>query len=196
MKALELIVALTIVVLICGALSEEPGSPPGPPLPPPPPLSRIQEMSDLATLRVHLSDSIVGENNNWKVVWVLHGEAVLGVDLSQANYVSVDEQERMVTLSMPAPHVISNKIDHQRSMEMSVEQKTLIPYSGLKSLRDNVWRHADEKVAVLARSDAYVRETKLQAERVLNRLFEDVEWRITYVWQVPSTETADTIPNS
>lgn len=151
--------------------------------PPVPPIARIQEMSDLATQRVHLSDSITGENGHWKVRWMLHGEAVLGVDLSQARYASIDEKNRTATIALPSAHLISSKVDHHRSAELSVTQKTWIPSPGLKSLRDDVWRYADEKVARLVAHDGYLEATNLQAERVLSKLFRDMGWNVKCEWK-------------
>lgn len=162
---------------------------------PVPPISLVQEMSDLATLRVHLHDYMRGENMYWKVCWMLHGEAVLGVDLSQAAYTSVDKKNCKAALLLPSPHVICSKVDHYRSAEMTAKQKTWIPSPGLKSLRDEVWQHADAKVACLAQHDGYLEATELQAERVLNGLFRDAGWNISYEWQPissPSGEGAGT----
>lgn len=155
--------------------------------PPIPPISRVQAMSDLATQRVQITDSVTGENEHWLVRWLLHGEAVLGVDLSQAKYSSVDEKDRKATLSLPAAHVISSKVDHHRSAEMSVKRKTWIPLSGLQSLREEVWQSADEKVGRLANHEGYMEATKLQAERVLDKLYQDVGWSVSYQWESTSS---------
>ena len=74
-------------------------------------------------------------------------------------------------------------MDHHRSVELTAKQKTLLPSPGLKSLRDEVWQHADDKVALLAGHEGYLEATTLQAERVLDRLFRDVGWMITYEWR-------------
>lgn len=184
MNSVKLITPLVILAAVFGAgfwlayagVSEEER-------PPVPPISRIQAMSDLATLRVQIADSFTGENEHWEVRWMLHGEAVLGVDLSQAAYTSIDRQNRKATLSLPAPHVISSKVDHHRSTETGVKQRTWLPSPGLKALRDEAWQHADEKVARLAQHDGYLEATSLQAERVLNKLFQDTGWSVTCEWQ-------------
>ena len=184
MNAIKIMVPLTILgaVFLSGIwftsamLTKDSG-------PPIPPISRIQAMSDLATLRVQIADSFIGENEHWEVRWMLHGEAVLGVDLSHATYISMDEDNRRAVLSLPKAHVISSKVDHHRSVELAAKQKTLLPSPGLKSLRDEAWQHADEKVARLARHEGYLEATTLQAERVLDHLFRDVGWTITYEWR-------------
>ena len=90
---------------------------------------------------------------------------------------------RQAALSLPNPHVISSKVDHHRSAEISVRQKTWIPSPGLKSLRDDVWRNADEKIARIAKQDGYHDATRRQAEHVLNGLFQDVGWTVAYDWK-------------
>lgn len=160
---------------------------------PVPPISSIEAISNLATLKVQIADIVTGENKHWHARWMLHGEAVLGVDLSKASYLHINQQNRRATLSLPAPHVISSKVDHHRSMEISAKQKTWIPSPGIKSLREEVWRHADEKVARLAQNDRYLEATRLQAERVLNKFFHDLGWEVSYEWQttpVPGPEAS------
>jgi hypothetical protein len=60
----------------------------------PPPIAQIQSMSDLATTRVHISTYIEGDNNHFEGRWALHGEVVLGVDLSQVSYGKLDQETR------------------------------------------------------------------------------------------------------
>ena len=145
-------------------------------------------MSDLATIRVRIADTITGKNDHWEVRWMLHGEAVLGVNLAQARYVSVDEEHRKVTLSLPECHVISSKVDHHRSEELSAKRLSWIPSPGLQSLRDDVWRSADEKVYRLAQHEDYLDATRLQTERALCQLFQGVGWSIEYEWRSKDAE--------
>jgi len=184
MKTTKIIVPVSflLAVFLGGFWLASAKSPKEPGLPLPP-ISRIQAMSDLATLRVQIADSLKGENEHWEVHWMLHGEAVLGVDLSRATYVPVDKDNRQATLSLPEAHVVSSKVDHHRSAELNAKQKTWLPSPGLQSLRDEAWKHADEKVAWLARDEGYLEATKLQAERVLDRIFRDVGWSVSYEWR-------------
>ena len=145
-------------------------------------------MSDLATLRVRIADTITGKNNHWEVRWILHGEAVLGVNLAQAQYLSIDKEHRKATLSLPACHVISSKVDHHRSEELGVKRLSWIASSGLQSLRDDVWRNADEKVYTLAQHEDYLDATRLQTERALCQLFQSVGWSIDYEWRSKDAE--------
>ena len=152
------------------------------PIKPVPAISQIQMLSDLATLKVQLSDSMKGENNRWDVQWLLHGEAILGVDLSKAAYVSVDESSRTATILLPEPHLVSSKVDHDRSMELVAKRKTWVPLPGLKSLRDEAWKHGDPIIAKLALNENYISASKLQAEKVIEDFLLGTGWQIECKW--------------
>jgi hypothetical protein len=144
-------------------------------------------MSELATTRVRIADGIDGDNDNWRVKWALHGEVVLGVDLSRAQYVEVSEGTRTATLALPLPHVVSSKVDHDRSTELSARSRWPIPVPpsgppGLESLRAEVWKHADVKIQRLGQEEGYKQVTRGNTERVLNALFEPLGWKVSYQW--------------
>ncbi len=181
-KVLAIAIAIVLVPWILWAFALKPlllGQS-GPPLPP---ILRIRNMSDLATTRVQIADFIEGENNNYKVKWALYREAVLGVDLSKANYVDINKGER-TAIELPIPHVISSKVDHERSTELVAESKWIVPVAGIgwKSLRDEAWKHADRKIERLAHDEGYIEMSKLQAERVLEKLFDELGWKLQCKW--------------
>ena len=153
---------------------------------PVPAIAQIQMLSDLATLKVHLSDSMKGENNRYEVQWLLHGEGVLGVDLSKATYLTVDQSNCSAQILLPEPHLVASKIDHDRSVELNAKRKTWVPLPGLKSLRDEVWQHGDPIIARLAFDESYVAAAKLQTEKVIEDFFAGTGWTIECQWE--STE--------
>jgi hypothetical protein len=149
---------------------------------PPTIITQIRGMSDLATTEVHLSDFIEGENDHYLGRWTLHGIVVLGVDLSQATYVKTDEQSHRVTLSLPNPHIVNSKVDHERSEELYIRSKVWFPLSDKQLLRNEVWKHADRKVQRLGMEIGYTERAKVQAERVLSKLFEGIGWKVDFEW--------------
>lgn len=181
--AISVLMTTVLGLTLCLSLTEK-----SKPIKPVPAISQIQMLSDLATLRVQLTDSMKGENNRWDVQWLLHGEAVLGVDLSKAAYASIDESSRIAFILLPEPHLISSKVDHDRSMELIAKRKTWVPLPGLKSLRDDAWKHGDPIIANLALDDNYVLAAKLQTEKVIKDLFSGTGWQMKCEW--PSEEHA------
>lgn len=166
----------------------------GPPLPP---IVRIQAMSDLATTRVLISDFIEGQNEHFEGKWLLYGEATLGVDLSKTSYSKIDDSARTATLSLPAPHLISWKVDPDRSTEIYVRERGyfqwMVSTGNRKMLRDEIWKQADRKIQRLAQDPGYTEIAKLQAENVLRSLFGGLQWKIAFQWPSPGGE-AGSIP--
>lgn len=152
--------------------------------PPPPPISQIQAMSDLATTSVHIVDSIELENNHYLGRWELHGDVILGVDLSAVDYLEVDQHERRLRLRLSQPHIISTKVDHERSQELFLKPKVF--FASLRSssqlLRDEVWKQADRKIARLGEHLGYRERAKVHAERVLEDFFESLDWKVDFEW--------------
>lgn len=152
--------------------------------PPPPPLAVVQSLSELATARIHISDSIEGENAHYRGKWALHGEVMLGVDLSKAAYRRVDSVNRKAVLELPQPHLLSSKVDHDRSEELYVKAISFMALtSDPKVLRDEVWKQADRKIERLGQEPGYMERAKVQAERVLQELFNGVGWAVSVEWQ-------------
>jgi hypothetical protein len=164
------------------------------PVIPPPPIAVIQGMSELATTRVHLSDFIEGENGHYKGKWSLHGEVILGVDLSKVTYVAADSQKREAVLGVPLPKLIQSKVDHERSEEIYMKKVAWIPLSSPKVLRDEIWRHADRKLQRLGEEPEYMERTKSQTESVLQKLFEGVGWTVRVEWQETTSSTEPQSP--
>jgi hypothetical protein len=198
-KKLQLILAVPaiLVVFVPLALWMSGVKPPGwhdlgPPLPP---IVRIQAMSDLATTRVLISDFIEGQNEHFEGKWLLYGEATLGVDLSMASYSNIDASARTATLNLPAPHLVSWKVDPDRSTELYVQGRGyfqwIISTGNRKMLRDEVWKQADKKIQRLAQDPSYAEIAKLQAEKVLRGLFGGLQWKISFQWPGTGTESGE-----
>jgi hypothetical protein len=153
------------------------------PTPPPPAIAQIQLLSDLAITKIHISDFIEGEDAHFAGKWSLHGDVVLGVELGKAVYQSTDEVTRKATLGLPCPHIVLCKVDHERSEELFMHRKVPWPLGDPKLLRDDTWKEAARKLERLALEPGYNESAKVQAERVLEKLFKGVGWQLACVWR-------------
>jgi hypothetical protein len=155
-----------------------------------PAIAAIQQLSELAAIHKHIITTIEGENRHHKGKWHLEGDVILGVDLSKAYYVATDPVARTSILRLPQPHLVSHKVDHDRSFEVSLNSKTWIPLSSQKSMRDDVWAAADRKIQKIGQVPENLIEVKAQAQTVLKNLFDGAGWAITLQWQPAPTEDA------
>lgn len=150
---------------------------------PPPSIALIESLSELATTRVHVADVLEGENGHYRGRWSLHGEAILGVDLSKATYLRINADKKQAVLVLPPPHLVGSKVDHERSEELYVKAVSWVAFSSPNELRAEVWKHADRKVQRLGQEAAHLERARAQAERVLHKLFHGVGWDIRFEWE-------------
>ena len=150
---------------------------------PVPSLATIQAMSELAAIRVHIQDELEGENGHYQGTWEVHGEVILGIDLAKVAYASTDPAKRQVTLRLPPPHLVSTKVDHERSKERSVKPTAWLPTSSRQNLRDEAWKMADRKLQWLGQEPKQLKEARTETERILSNLFAGMGWKVAFEWQ-------------
>ena len=64
-----------------------------------PTVERLQRLAHLVTTRVYIADVLVGEGEGCRGAWLIKGDALIGIDLSQAKIV---EQGRLGTAGRAA----------------------------------------------------------------------------------------------
>jgi hypothetical protein len=156
---------------------------PGTDKPPVPSLATIQAMSELAAIRVHLQDTLDGHNRHYQGQWTVHGECILGIDLSKVAYASTDPAKRQVTLRLPPPHLVSTKVDHERSAENWLKATAWVPLSSRQILRDEAWKMADRKLQRLGQEPEQLKRAKVESERCLRDFFAGMGWTVAFEWQ-------------
>jgi hypothetical protein len=84
----------------------------------PPTVEQVRRLSSLVTTRVEIADvqetAVEGYTGGIRVMLV-RGDFLMGVDLSQARFESVDTVARTATLLLPAPRAASPRVDHART---------------------------------------------------------------------------------
>lgn len=156
----------------------------GKPPPPPPPIAVIRHMSHLVSLNVHVSDFLEGETRHHRGRWLLHGECMLGVDLSAAAYVQTRPETREAVLRLEQPRLIASKVDHERSVELYVKSRGWGRgfLSSPQLLREKCWAEGDKKIARLGQQPEHLERARRQAEAVLQQLFQGVGWKVRVEW--------------
>jgi Protein of unknown function (DUF4230) len=154
-------------------------------------LDRIHTLASLTTLRIEVADAVIvalrGRTGAISAVLVVHGEATLGVDLSQAKLESVNEADRRATLVLPRPQVQSAKLDHKKTklIGLSTDGLWLIVPGGDDAdaaISDLAYRHGEEIVAGAADDSELAEQARGQAELVLRIFFRAIGWTTEIRW--------------
>jgi len=154
-------------------------------------LDRIHTLSSLTTLRVEVADAVIvelkGKTGGISAVLVVHGEATLGVDLSQAKFQAVNEADRRAILVLPSPCVQSVKLDHQKTKLIGLTTSGLwliVPGrdDADVALSDLAYRRGEEIVAAVAFNPEVAGQARRQAERVIQSFVQPLQWTIEIRW--------------
>jgi len=155
-------------------------------------LERIHTLSSLTTLRVEVADAVVvelrGKTGGISAVLLVHGEATLGVDLSQAKFTAVNEMNRRAILILPQPRVQFVKLDHGRTklIGLGTDGLWLIVPGGNDAdaaIYDLAYRRGEAIVSAAAADPELARQAREQAERIIACTFEPIFWKIEVLWR-------------
>lgn len=174
--------------------------------PPAPPVVSVQEMGTLTTLRVSYSNVIefserLTQGIPWtqwelrfggtKVLLVARGDCFLGTDLKLAEYEQVNTAEKTATLALPAPKVISARLNHDPKTGGSYFYAltnsgvaTLLPGTDgqTRAINKALEKGQLEIEATCARPELLA-AAKSSAEAVLKPTVSATGWKIKTVWR-------------
>jgi 8-oxo-dGTP pyrophosphatase MutT (NUDIX family) len=127
---------------------------------------------------------LVGEREGCRGVWLIRGDALLGVHLNRAQILDKDEEARRAMVRIPPPEVMQARVDHQRTRTWQVSRMTWLPWNGDQDkLRDNVTLQAQQLVAQAAGSAENIQQAKMAAEAIIREFYEEVGWQFTVIWE-------------
>ncbi len=160
-----------------------------------PTIERLEQLSHLVATRVYVADVLIGEGNGCRGVWLVHGDALIGVDLSKATIVTKDDATRKATIRLPQPEILQARVDHERTRTWELKSTTWIPWtSDSDSLRDEVMKHAQRLVARAAASGENLSQAKRSAETVIQGFYSELGWHVSVAWESLPSEAPKATP--
>ena len=149
-----------------------------------PTVEQIQRLSLLVTTRVTISDVLTGEADGVRGVWLIKGDALLSIDLSDVDVQVVDRERRRAVIVLRPPGVLSARVDHEGSMTWDVQRTTWIPWRGDKDLlRDQAYYHAQRLVEYAASRPERIEEAKVHAALALIETYRPLDWAVEVRWR-------------
>jgi hypothetical protein len=147
-------------------------------------INKLEEMGELAVLRVCASNIVDAVNPNEKVrgLWVIEGDALLAVNMRQAVIDKAGENKYRV--SLPQPQMLQARVDHEKSHVYRVdEDRWTDSGEALSKLEDQAWKEGQKKIERLAKSQESVDRAKASAEAVLKQVFACLCCQVDITWQ-------------
>jgi len=151
-------------------------------------VNKIQQLQRLETVVYTMDKVVSGERENSilpdflagdRLLMVVHGEVVAGVDFSGLKSGDVAVEERKVVLRLPSAEVFSTRIDNERTQVYSRQTGLLVSVD--PNLETQVRREAEKQLHQAALLDGILKTANTNARTTLTSLlqglgFERVEF--------------------
>lgn len=146
-------------------------------------LDRLEDLSELVSLRVQISDVLRAETKGVKAAFLIAGDALISVDMGSAEIVGEDTETRVATILLPEPKVLTPRVDHRRTCTYDV-QKSLFTRTRVESrVRDEAMGKAQSLVEQAANSADNITLAKSNAEKTLRLLCKQLGWDVEIRWR-------------
>lgn len=151
-------------------------------------VNKIQQLQRLETVVYSMDKVVSGEKENPvlpnflagdRLLMVVHGEVVAGVDFSGLKSGDVVVDDKRVVLRLPSAQVFSTRIDNERTKVYSRQTGLLVPVD--PNLETEVRREAERQLQQAALLDGILKTANTNARTTLTSLlqglgFEHVEF--------------------
>jgi hypothetical protein len=149
-----------------------------------PTIEHIQSLGQLVSTKVSISDVMTGESESVRGVWLIKGDALLGIDLTNPTVQVGDRDKHLAVITLDKPTVLSARVDHERSMTWDVQRTSWLPWKGDKDrLRDKAMYHAQRLVEYAAGQPDIINEAKRHAEGAIADVYRAVDWHVEVKWK-------------
>ena len=142
-------------------------------------VNKIQQLQRLETVVYTMDKVVTGERENPilpnflagdRLLMVVHGEVVAGVDFSGLNSGDVAVEERNVVLRLPSAQVFSTRIDNERTKVYSRQTGLLVPVD--PNLETQVRQEAERQMQQAALLDGILKTANTNARSTLTSLLQ------------------------
>ena len=148
---------------------------------------RLERLSELATVKVHVADVLTAENTSWfgdiKGAWLIKGDALLSVDMKLARVLSTDGQRKVIRVLLPRPRVIQPRVDHNKTVAYDWRKGWLRSSDVAAVVWKEAMLHAQELVEQLAAEPEQIDLARQQAVAALKQVYANVGWNLEVVWE-------------
>ena len=140
-------------------------------------VNKIQQLQRLETVVYTMDKVVSGEKDNAilpdfltgdKLLMIVHGEVIAGVDFSGLKSGDVLVKEKQVRLHLPAAQVFTTRIDNARSRVYSRQTGLLVPVD--PNLESQVRQEGERQLTQAALADGVLKTAQQNAQTTLRSL--------------------------
>jgi hypothetical protein len=150
-----------------------------------PTITELTSLGELVVLKVSVADVLTGEGGGYKGSWLVKGDALVAVDLRQAQFVEKDDQKKRLVISLPRPRVIQPRVDHTKTKSWDFKKTVWDPfgYRSGDALVDQVMGQAQKLVNNACENRTVLEQAEYNTNLLLVNMYRflgyeaEIQWR-------------------
>jgi hypothetical protein len=151
-------------------------------------VEKIRQLSRLETVVYSLDKIVEGDRENAylpgflagdRLLLVAHGEVIAGIDLAQLKWNDVQVNSDTVHVKLPAPQILSTRIDNGRTRVYSRSTGLLVAAD--PNLESEVRQTAEQQIAQAALDDGILDKARINARASVTALLYGLGFRTVVV---------------
>ena len=155
-----------------------------------PTVESLKKIGQLAGLKVFIGDVLEVESDGIKGAWIIKGDALLATDMKKSE-VSVNKESKIVLITMQEPQVLSPRIDHNKTIQYSLESSWYKKDKETAKLHQSAMKQAQLSIEAAASLPEYKEVAKDNIESLVKTIIELSydEWKVEFKWKPVSSAT-------
>lgn len=148
-----------------------------------PRIEQIENLGHLAALKVYISDVLEATSSGVKGVWLIRGDAIIGIEMTGIQITTIDELQKTAHIILPLPIVMSPRVDHEKTKTYDIERKWLVSIDKESELRDEAMKQAQLMINEVAKEKDNIDAAKTRVEGLIKDFYHMVGWTVTVEWK-------------
>jgi len=152
-----------------------------------PSVSKLRDLREFATTDVILASVRHLKHDDYRGAWIVKGDAIVSVDMGQAEFDRVEDEPKTIVLRLPLPRVIHARIDHETTQEYDFKKRgwNFFP-EDQGEVRDKAMRDAEREIETLAADTRHIERAKSNTEIFIRKMFQLAGSNAQIKWVGPS----------
>jgi len=163
-----------------------------------PTITSLERMTEVVSLKVHISDILECDKSGGtftyaKGVWIVQGDALVSVEMDKVRYDNIDCTNRVADITLPRPHVLSERIDHTKTREYDFKTGVFTPAEYGAAAHQEAMREAQRLILHVAESSENIDLARRRTEYLIHEMFRELDWKIHVNWADVSITNAPSL---
>lgn len=154
-----------------------------------PNVNQITKIGELVGLKVFIGDvlNLSDDRGFLKEVqglWIIKGDALISTDMQKAQ-IFMDKGNKVISLILDEPHVISPRVDHEKTKQYDLKTGIFVSSKEQAELYQAAMKQAQQAIEYAASLDDFKKIAKENIESMIRIVikFSYPEWEIQIKWQ-------------